>query len=93
MSPAEAGRRAAEDPGDAFAAAAEGVPALDLLLSDAALGVLRRFQPDGSVLRLGLRLARQPRSVARRGAALGTELGRITAGRSALAPAPRDRRF
>ena len=55
--------------------------------------MLRRFQPDGSVLRLGVHLARQPRSVARRAAALGTELGRITAGRSALAPAPRDRRF
>ena len=83
----------AGEPGDPFADAAEGVPALDLLLSDAALGVLRRFQPDGSVFRLGLRLARQPRSVARRAAALGTELGRISAGRSALAPAPRDRRF
>jgi polyhydroxyalkanoate synthase len=96
VSPAEGGSR---DPGDspgssdAFADAADGVPALDLLLSDAALGVLRRFQPDGSVLRLGVSLARQPRSVARRAAALGTELGRITAGRSALAPAPRDRRF
>jgi polyhydroxyalkanoate synthase len=97
VSPAEAGRRTAEDAAgessDSFADAAEAVPALDLLLSDAALGVLRRFQPDGSMLRLGLRLARQPRSVARRATALGTELGRITAGRSALAPAPRDRRF
>ncbi len=78
---------------DAFTAAADGVPALDLLLSDAALGVARRFRPDGSLLRLGLQLARRPRSVAGRAAALGSELGRITAGRSDLAPAPRDRRF
>ena len=95
MSPAGRRPRPRRLPGssDAFADAADGVPALDLLLSDAALGVLRRFQPDGSVLRLGLSLARQPRSVARRAAALGAELGRIAAGRSALAPAPRDRRF
>jgi polyhydroxyalkanoate synthase len=80
-------------PGDPFADAAEGVPALDLLLSDAALGVARRFRPDASLLRLGLNLARQPGSVARRAGTLGAELGKITAGRSALAPAPRDRRF
>jgi polyhydroxyalkanoate synthase subunit PhaC len=93
VSPPEAGGPPSGDFADSFADAAEGVPALDLLLSDAALGVLRRFQPDGSMLRMGLRLARRPRSVARHAAALGTELGRITAGRSALAPAPRDRRF
>jgi hypothetical protein len=42
----EAGQPAAGhdagEPGDPFADAAEGVPALDLLLSDAALGVARR---------------------------------------------------
>jgi polyhydroxyalkanoate synthase len=83
------GGRPAED----FADVAEATPALDLLLSDAALGVMRRFRPDGSALRFGLRLARQPRSLARRAAALGGELGKISAGRSAVAPAPRDRRF
>ena len=57
--------------------------ALDLLLSDAALGVMRRFRPDGSTLRLGLNLARRPWTVARRSAALAGELGRIAAGRSA----------
>ena len=97
MSTPEAGPPAAGhdggEPGDPFAAAAEGVPALDLLLSDAALGVARRFRPGTSLLRLGLNLARQPGSVARRAGTLGAELGKITAGRSALAPAPRDRRF
>src|SRR5450432_835663 len=73
--------------------AAESASALDLLLSDAALGTLRRFRPDGSMARFGLSLARQPRAVARRAVTAGTELARIAAGRSALAPATRDRRF
>ncbi|MGH3186798.1 MAG: hypothetical protein ACRDPY_45190 [Streptosporangiaceae bacterium] len=37
--------------------------ALDFLLADAALGVLRRFRPDGSLLRLAAGLARRPRLV------------------------------
>jgi polyhydroxyalkanoate synthase subunit PhaC len=66
---------------------------LDLLLTDAALGVLRRFRPDSSLLRLGAGLARRPRLVGRQAARLGTELGRIAAGRSQIAAGPRDRRF
>jgi polyhydroxyalkanoate synthase subunit PhaC len=73
--------------------AAETAAYLDLLLSDAALGVLRRFLPGGQTARLGLRLARQPRTVARRTATLAGDLSRIAAGRSALAPDRRDRRF
>ncbi|HEX8008985.1 MAG TPA: alpha/beta fold hydrolase [Trebonia sp.] len=73
--------------------AAEAATYLDLLLSDAALGVLRRFLPGGPAARLGLRLARQPRTVARRTATLAGDLARVTAGRSALAPDRRDRRF
>ena len=76
-----------------FADVADAAPPLDLLLSDAALGITRRFRPDGSTLRLGLGLARRPWTVARRSAALAGELGKITVGRSAVAPAPRDRRF
>jgi polyhydroxyalkanoate synthase len=86
------GGRTASPAGD-FADVAEAAPALDLLLSDAALGVLRRFRPDASALRFGLHLTRHPWSVTRRAAALAGELGKITAGRSAIAPAPRDRRF
>jgi polyhydroxyalkanoate synthase subunit PhaC len=81
--------RATGDPADA----AEAVSALDLLLSDAALGIARRLRPDISALRFGLSLARQPGTVIRRTASFATELGKITAGRSAVAPAPRDRRF
>src|SRR5438552_16545923 len=76
-----------------FADVADTAPALDLLLSDAALGIRRRFRPDGSTLRLGLGLARRPWTVGRRSIALAGELGKIAVGRSAVAPAPRDRRF
>ena len=73
--------------------AAEAAGALDLLLTDAALGVLRRFRPGSSLLRLGAGLARRPRLVSRQAAQLGTELGRIAAGRSAVTASSRDRRF
>ena len=67
--------------------------ALDFLLADGALGVLRRFRPDGSLLRLAAGLARRPRLVGGQAATLATELGMITAGRSAQAPSKKDRRF
>ena len=85
--------RAGDSPAEDFADVADAAPALDLLLSDAALGIMRRFRPDGSTLRFGLRLARRPWTVTRRSAALAGELGKIAVGRSAVAPAPRDRRF
>ena len=70
---------------------------LDLLLTDAALGGLRRLRPDSSLLRLAAELARRPELVGREAARLAGELGRIAAGRSAVAPGmgtgPRDRRF
>jgi len=67
--------------------------ALDLLLADAALGVLRRFLPDSSALRLAAALARQPGTLALTAAELGVELAKVAAGRSELAPAAKDRRF
>jgi polyhydroxyalkanoate synthase subunit PhaC len=73
--------------------AADAAGYLDLLLSDAALGVFRRFVPGGYAGRLGLRLARRPRTVARRVSGLAEDLGAIAAGRSAIAPDRRDRRF
>jgi polyhydroxyalkanoate synthase subunit PhaC len=73
--------------------AAEAASALDLLLSDAALGVVRRFLPNASTLHFGLELARRPGTVARRAASLASELASIAAGRSAIAPGRRDRRF
>jgi polyhydroxyalkanoate synthase len=85
--------RAGDGQAEDFADVADAAPPLDLLLSDAALGIMRRFRPDGSTLRLGLNLARRPWTVTRRSAALAGELGKIAVGRSAVAPAPRDRRF
>jgi polyhydroxyalkanoate synthase subunit PhaC len=74
-------------------AAADAAGALDLLLSDAALGVARRFRPDAATLRLAAALARRPRTVARRAGLLAAELGKIAAGNSPIAAPRRDRRF
>jgi polyhydroxyalkanoate synthase len=74
-------------------AAGDLAGALDLLLADGALGVLRRFRPDGAALRLAVGLARRPQRVAGQAASLGSELARIARGRSPIAPERRDRRF
>ena len=77
--------------------AVDAAGGLDLLLTDAALGVMRRLRPDSSLLRLAAGLARRPQLVGRQAARLGSELGRIAVGRSAITPemgtGPRDRRF
>jgi polyhydroxyalkanoate synthase len=73
--------------------AVDAAGGLDLLLTDAALGVSRRLRPDSSLLRLAAAMARHPRQAGRQATLLGTELGRIAAGRSAITAAPRDRRF
>jgi polyhydroxyalkanoate synthase subunit PhaC len=74
--------------------AADAITApLDLLLTDAAIGMLRRLNPDGSGLRLAAALARQPGLVVGRGRGLLAELGRIAAGTSTVEASRRDRRF
>ena len=74
--------------------AADAITApLDLLLTDAAIGMLRRVNPDGSGLRLAAALARRPGLVAGRSRDLLAELGRIAAGTSTVQPPRRDRRF
>jgi polyhydroxyalkanoate synthase subunit PhaC len=77
-------RSAAED--------AAAVP-LDLLLGDAATGMLRRVNLGGSGLRLAAALATKPRLLAGRGRQLAGELARIGIGRSEVQPSRRDRRF
>ena len=72
---------------------ADAAVALDLLLTDASRGMLRRFLPGQSMARFGMALARKPDTVARRAAGLASDLGAVAAGRSALAPPPRDKRF
>src|ERR1700733_2980156 len=66
---------------------------LDLLLTDAAIGALRRVNPGGSGLRLAAALAGRPRLVAGRGRQLLGELARIAVGTSQVQPSRRDRRF
>jgi len=81
----------AQPPGED--AAIDMAGALDMLLADGALGVLRRFRPDGAALRLAAGLAQRPQLVGLQLAALGTELARITTGRSEITPDRKDRRF
>jgi polyhydroxyalkanoate synthase len=78
--------------GDSAAADAATAP-LDLLLTDAAIGMLRRVNPGGSGLRLAAALAGRPGLVAGRGRRLLGELGRIAVGTSQVQPSRRDRRF
>ena len=76
------------------AAAADAAAApLDLLLTEAALGPLRRVNPGGAGLRLAAALAIRPRLIAGRTSRLLGELGRIAGGSSVIAPSRRDRRF
>src|SRR5271165_6867742 len=76
------------------AAAADAVTApLDLLLTDAALGTLRRMNPGGSGVRLAGALAVRPSLVARQSRQLLGEMARIAVGNSAVQPSRRDRRF
>ena len=65
----------------------------DVLLADAALGTPRRFFPGRAGVQLAASLAMRPGAVARRSRDMATELGRVVAGTSEVAPSPRDRRF
>ncbi|HEY2313488.1 MAG TPA: alpha/beta fold hydrolase [Streptosporangiaceae bacterium] len=67
--------------------------ALDMLLADGALGILRRFRPDGAVLRLAASLAQRPQQVSRHVAELSSELAKIVTGASQVVPDRKDRRF
>ena len=75
------------------AAADAAAAPLDMLLGDAATGMLRRMNPGGSGLRLAAALVSRPQLVAGRGRQLLGELGRIAVGSSQVQPSRRDRRF
>ena len=70
-----------------------GAAAVDVLLSEAAVGGPPRFLPLGSAAKATGALVRRPGCVAKRTAGLAGELGQIAVGRSARAPGRRDRRF
>src|SRR5258708_8121324 len=79
---------------DTASSAADATAApLDLLLTDAAIGMLRRVNPGSSGLRLAAALAGRPRLVAGRGGRLLGALARLAVGTSRGQPSPRDRRF
>ena len=67
--------------------------ALDMMLTQAALGPARRFFPGRSALRFAWALAGQPGLVASRAVGLAAELARVAGGSSAVAPGAKDRRF
>jgi polyhydroxyalkanoate synthase len=68
--------------------------ALDVLLTDAAVGSRwRRFVHPGAAAAVAAGLARHPDRAARRVRKLGGELARVATGRSELRPGPGDRRF
>src|SRR4051795_1773833 len=67
--------------------------ALDVMLTDAAVGGRSRFVRPGAAVGVAAGLARRPDRAARRGGHLGAELARVASGRSEVRPAKRDRRF
>ena len=66
---------------------------LDMLLTEAAGGPWQRWTPGMAGLKAAARLATHPQKVAEHAASFATELARIAAGRSKVAPDKRDRRF
>jgi polyhydroxyalkanoate synthase len=77
---------------DRTAGAADGSP-LDVMLTDAALGPVRRMVPGKAGLKLWARLAFRPVETARHGLRTVTELGKVAAGTSDVEPGKRDKRF
>jgi poly[(R)-3-hydroxyalkanoate] polymerase subunit PhaC len=71
----------------------EAAAALDLLLTQAALGPVRRLFPGRPALRFARALAARPGMVAAKTGGLAAELARVATGTSAVAPGARDRRF
>jgi polyhydroxyalkanoate synthase subunit PhaC len=67
--------------------------ALDVMLTDAAVGGPSRMLRPGAAAGLATGLARHPQRTARRLGGLGVELARVASGRSTLRPGKRDRRF
>ncbi|MHB8690826.1 MAG: PHA/PHB synthase family protein [Solirubrobacteraceae bacterium] len=87
--------RAATKRSNGTGARAGARAALDVMLTDAAIGqgTARRFVEPGSTVALAGGLARHPGRVAARLGRLGGELGRVALGNSTLQPAKGDRRF
>src|SRR3954469_4781296 len=78
---------------DEAARAAGPAAGLDVLLTDATRGRLRRWLPARATVKTAAKLAVRPDAVAARGARLSADLAEIAAGRSEIEPDKRDRRF
>ena len=72
---------------------AAGSASLDTILTDAALGPVRRWVPGRAGAKLAAKLALRPDKIARRSAGLTAELAKIAVGRSEIEAPKRDRRF
>ena len=73
---------------------AEVATGLDMILTDAALGPLRRLLPPvTSSVRFAAGLVRHPRAVLQHSGHLVGEWGRIGLGRSEVSPGPKDKRY
>jgi polyhydroxyalkanoate synthase len=83
----------ADGAGESLSDAAGTAEPLDVLLTDAALGPLRRWLPGRAAAKAALKLALRPDTVALRSTELAAELAKVALGRSAVAPARGDRRF
>src|SRR3954464_2940056 len=66
---------------------------LDVMLADATTSSFRRWAPGPEAIQWVSALARHPSRPARRLLGLGKELGKITLGRSEVAPSKKDKRF
>ena len=71
---------------------ADGSP-LDVMLTDAAVGPVRRLLPGRASLKLAARLASRPVETTRLTVKTARELGRVAIGTSQVAPGKRDKRF
>jgi polyhydroxyalkanoate synthase len=78
---------------DGNSGAQSGRTALDVLLTDAAVGQRSRFMRPVATARVTAGLVRHPQRSARRVGGLGAELVRVAAGRSDRRPAKGDRRL
>ena len=72
--------------------AADGSP-LDVMLTDAAVGPVRRLLPGRAGLKLAARLASRPVETTRLTARTALELGKVAIGTSQVVPGKRDKRF
>ena len=72
--------------------AADGSP-LDVMLTDAALGPVRRMLPGKAGLKLAYRLASRPFDTTRHNVQTALDLAKVVAGSSQVEPSPRDKRF